>query len=73
MAPRKCISPDEMANLLREISENESDGGELCCSNLDSDKDIRFRESDYEESKESGYEINNIPVNPDIYMSLELA
>ncbi|GFW92250.1 hypothetical protein TNCV_3541361 [Trichonephila clavipes] len=41
MARRKGLSPDAIVNLLREISENVSDCGELSCSNLDSDKDIR--------------------------------
>ncbi|GFX41040.1 hypothetical protein TNCV_2217381 [Trichonephila clavipes] len=39
MTLRKSLSPDEIANLLRDISENESDGGELSCSNLDSDEE----------------------------------
>ncbi|GFX29468.1 hypothetical protein TNCV_4498631 [Trichonephila clavipes] len=45
-AHRKCLSPVEIANLFQEISENESDGNELSCSNLDSDEDIRLSESD---------------------------
>ncbi|GFT07595.1 hypothetical protein TNCV_4045551 [Trichonephila clavipes] len=52
MALRKGLSPDDIANLLREISENESDGGELSCSNLHSDEDIRLSDSDCEESEE---------------------
>ncbi|GFY29161.1 hypothetical protein TNCV_4722891 [Trichonephila clavipes] len=39
MACRKGLSSDEIANLLREISDNELDGSELSCSNLDSDED----------------------------------
>ncbi|GFW89901.1 hypothetical protein TNCV_2979971 [Trichonephila clavipes] len=49
------------------FSENESDDGELSCSNLDSEEDIRLSESDCEESEESADIIDNIPVNPDIY------
>ncbi|GFV67036.1 uncharacterized protein TNCV_357211 [Trichonephila clavipes] len=72
MIRRKCLSPDEIANLLRELSENESDGGELSCSNLDSDEDIRLSESDCEESGESADEIENIPVNRDIKSNLHI-
>ncbi|GFU93387.1 uncharacterized protein TNCV_1861171 [Trichonephila clavipes] len=68
---RKGLIPDEIANLLRELSENESDDGELSCSNLYSDEDIRLIESDYEEFEESADEIDNIPVNPDIYVVRE--
>ncbi|GFV87685.1 uncharacterized protein TNCV_779691 [Trichonephila clavipes] len=68
MTHRKGLSRDEIANLLRELSENESDGGELFCSNLDSEEDIRLSESDCEESEESADEIDNIPVNPDAYI-----
>ncbi|GFU99513.1 hypothetical protein TNCV_4551231 [Trichonephila clavipes] len=45
--------PDEIASLLGEFSENESDSDELSCSNLESDEDIRLSESDFEESEES--------------------
>ncbi|GFW23272.1 uncharacterized protein TNCV_3803721 [Trichonephila clavipes] len=62
MAHRKGLSPDEIANLLREISENESDGGELSYSNL-LDEHIKLSESDCEESEESADIIDNIPVN----------
>ncbi|GFT04696.1 hypothetical protein TNCV_334451 [Trichonephila clavipes] len=48
MVPRKGLSPDEIANLLQYVSENESDGGELSCSNLDFDEDKRLSESDCE-------------------------
>ncbi|GFW37501.1 uncharacterized protein TNCV_861081 [Trichonephila clavipes] len=65
----KGLYPEKIANLLREIFENESDGGELFCSNLDSDEDIRLSESDYEESEESADIIDNIPVNPDTYIA----
>ncbi|GFW81752.1 transposable element Tcb1 transposase [Trichonephila clavipes] len=46
-----AISYHGRSNLLRteEYSENESDGGELSCPNLDSDDDIRLRESDCKE------------------------
>ncbi|GFT90693.1 hypothetical protein TNCV_4074711 [Trichonephila clavipes] len=53
MASRKGLILDEIANLLGKVSENESDGGGLSCSNLDSDEDIRLSESDCEESEES--------------------
>ncbi|GFW17514.1 hypothetical protein TNCV_2650721 [Trichonephila clavipes] len=39
---RKGLIPDETANLLQELSGNESNGGELSCSNLDSYEDIRL-------------------------------
>ncbi|GFW48809.1 hypothetical protein TNCV_4243891 [Trichonephila clavipes] len=69
MAHRNGLSPDEITNLLREISENESDGGELSCSNLNSDENIRLCEieSDFEESEESEDIIHNIQGNSDIY------
>ncbi|GFT72260.1 hypothetical protein TNCV_1801411 [Trichonephila clavipes] len=51
MTRRKSLNPDETSNLLRELAENESDGGELSCSNLHFDEDIRLSESDYEESE----------------------
>ncbi|GFT11696.1 hypothetical protein TNCV_264831 [Trichonephila clavipes] len=69
------LNPDGIANLLQELSENELDNGELCvcvcvsCSTLDSDEGIRLNESDCEESEESADVFNNIPVNPDIYVS----
>ncbi|XP_055924540.1 uncharacterized protein LOC129956631 [Argiope bruennichi] len=59
VALRKGLNPYEIANLLRELSENESDGGKLSCSNLDSDEDIRLHESDCKESEESADEIDN--------------
>ncbi|GFV40125.1 uncharacterized protein TNCV_31841 [Trichonephila clavipes] len=68
MALNKCQSPDEITNLFRETSEDESDGGELSCSYLDSDENIRLSESDCKESEESVDIIVNIPVNPDIYI-----
>ncbi|GFU79954.1 uncharacterized protein TNCV_578341 [Trichonephila clavipes] len=64
--------PDNQASLKLaqlELSENESDGGELSCSNLDFNEDIRLSESDCEKSKESADEIDNIPANPDIYVA----
>ncbi|GFU28641.1 hypothetical protein NPIL_353701 [Nephila pilipes] len=39
MACREGLSPNEIANLLRELPENESDGVELSCSNSDSDEE----------------------------------
>ncbi|GFT63470.1 hypothetical protein TNCV_869561 [Trichonephila clavipes] len=38
---------------VEERSENESDGGELPCSKLDSDEEIRLSETDFEESEET--------------------
>ncbi|GFV63602.1 uncharacterized protein TNCV_625971 [Trichonephila clavipes] len=46
-----------------------TDSGELSCSNLDSDEDMRLSESDCEESKENADVIDNIPVNLDIYVT----
>ncbi|GFV98548.1 uncharacterized protein TNCV_4848771 [Trichonephila clavipes] len=69
MARRKGLSRDEIAYLLQETPENESDGGELSCFNLDFNEDIRLSESDCEESEESADIIDNIPVNPDIYVA----
>ncbi|GFY14278.1 uncharacterized protein TNCV_3614661 [Trichonephila clavipes] len=71
MPRRKDLSSNEIANLLREVSENKSEGGELSCSNLDSDEVIRLSESDCEESKESADIIDNIPINPVIYVARE--
>ncbi|GFX58234.1 hypothetical protein TNCV_4049921 [Trichonephila clavipes] len=65
MARRKVLSLDRIVNLLREISENESNDGELSCSNLGSDEDIRLSESDCEESEENADIIDNIPENHD--------
>ncbi|GFS52395.1 hypothetical protein TNCV_4850991 [Trichonephila clavipes] len=66
MALRKGIMPDEIANFLRM-------NRMVVCSNLDSDEDIKLSESDCEESEESADIIDNIPVNPDIYISLGMA
>ncbi|GFW33304.1 uncharacterized protein TNCV_2859811 [Trichonephila clavipes] len=66
---RKGLRPDEIANLLRELFENESESGELSCCNLDSDEVIRLSESDCEESEKSVDVIDNIPVNPDIQVA----
>ncbi|GFT57784.1 hypothetical protein TNCV_4865381 [Trichonephila clavipes] len=60
---RKGLSPNDIPNLLLEISENESEGGKLFCSNLDSDKDITLSEINCEESEESTEIIDNIPVS----------
>ncbi|GFW52228.1 hypothetical protein TNCV_2426751 [Trichonephila clavipes] len=51
MTQVKGLSPDEFANFRRSLSENESVGGELSCSNLDSDEDIRLIERNCEESE----------------------
>ncbi|GFV56213.1 hypothetical protein TNCV_3266201 [Trichonephila clavipes] len=48
---------------LREISAIGSDGGELPCSNFDSDEDIRLTESDIKDYEESDV-IDNISVIP---------
>ncbi|GFU33425.1 uncharacterized protein TNCV_4362451 [Trichonephila clavipes] len=66
---RKGLSPDEIANLLQKLSENESNGGQLSCSKLDSDEEIRLSESDSEESEESSDTIDNIPLNPGVLPS----
>ncbi|GFU56102.1 hypothetical protein TNCV_3197501 [Trichonephila clavipes] len=60
MTRSKDQSPDENTNLLRELLEKESDGGEMSYSYLDSKEDIRLSESDCKESKESADEIDNI-------------
>ncbi|GFS83163.1 hypothetical protein TNCV_1287491 [Trichonephila clavipes] len=54
--------------VLRDLSKKESNGGELSCLNLNSDEDIRLNESDCNESEESGDEVDNAPVNSDIYV-----
>ncbi|GFX20491.1 hypothetical protein TNCV_3488481 [Trichonephila clavipes] len=41
----------------------------LSFANLDSDEDIRLRKSDCEESEKSAEITDNIPVNPDIYIT----
>ncbi|GFX76175.1 uncharacterized protein TNCV_2144791 [Trichonephila clavipes] len=45
---------------------------QLSCSNLDSNEDIRLSGSDCEESEESADVIDNIPVNPDIYVARDI-
>ncbi|GFV41910.1 retrovirus-related Pol polyprotein from transposon opus [Trichonephila clavipes] len=57
MTRRKYLSSDEIAYLLLELFENEQEGGELSCSNLDSDEGIRLNESDSKESEESAEEM----------------
>ncbi|GFV07071.1 hypothetical protein TNCV_4687451 [Trichonephila clavipes] len=69
MARRKGLSPEKIANVLQELSKNESDGDEVSCSNLDSDEDKRLSESDCEESEESADIIANVPLNTDIYVT----
>ncbi|GFV59160.1 uncharacterized protein TNCV_2339011 [Trichonephila clavipes] len=69
MVRRKDLRSDEIANLLRELSENELHVGELSSSNLDSNKGIRFSKSDCEESEETADVIDNTPVNPDTYVT----
>ncbi|GFT99751.1 hypothetical protein TNCV_1141231 [Trichonephila clavipes] len=64
MARSKGLSPDEIANLLREISEN-------VCESDDSDEDTRFSESYCEESEESACIIDNISINSDIHIARE--
>ncbi|GFV57137.1 hypothetical protein TNCV_3174141 [Trichonephila clavipes] len=53
----------------RGLSEKESNGGELSCSNLDFDENIKLRASDCEESEKSAGEIDNIPINTGIYIA----
>ncbi|GFT86805.1 uncharacterized protein TNCV_4163841 [Trichonephila clavipes] len=54
----------------RELSENESNGGEMSSSNLGSDEDTRLSESDCEETEECSTDvIDNILVNPDIHVA----
>ncbi|GFX66218.1 uncharacterized protein TNCV_341931 [Trichonephila clavipes] len=69
MTNREDLNPDKIANLLTDLSENELNGSELSCSNLDSNEGIRLSESDCKESEESADEIGNIPLNPDIYVA----
>ncbi|GFV42149.1 uncharacterized protein TNCV_3163811 [Trichonephila clavipes] len=69
MTHRKDPSSDEITNLSQYLFENEMDGGKLSCSNLDSNKYILLRESDCEESEERADVIDNIPVNPDIFVA----
>ncbi|GFT28456.1 hypothetical protein TNCV_428711 [Trichonephila clavipes] len=57
MTRRKGLSTYKIPNLLREISVNEPD------------EDIKLNESDGEESEESTDIIDNIPVNPDMYVT----
>ncbi|GFY23623.1 hypothetical protein TNCV_1039221 [Trichonephila clavipes] len=49
MTHRKRLSPDEIVNVMQELSENESDGGEITYSNLDSYEGIRLSERGCEE------------------------
>ncbi|GFV27932.1 DUF4817 domain-containing protein [Trichonephila clavipes] len=51
------------------LLENESEGVDLFCSNLDSDGGIRLNENYCKGSEERKGEIDNIPVNPDIYVA----
>ncbi|GFV70969.1 hypothetical protein TNCV_2355131 [Trichonephila clavipes] len=53
MTRRKGLIFDEIVNFLLELSENESDGGEMSCFNLDSDEDIRLNENDCKDSEEN--------------------
>ncbi|GFW19046.1 hypothetical protein TNCV_253761 [Trichonephila clavipes] len=69
MVLRKGLNPEEIAILLLEISEKESDGGELSCSNSDFDEEIRLSECVHEESDESADIIDTIPVKRDIYVA----
>ncbi|GFX67992.1 hypothetical protein TNCV_2288541 [Trichonephila clavipes] len=57
------------SDYVRQLSENESDDGELSCSNLSSDEDIRLSTSDCKKSEESADVIDNIPVNRDTYVA----
>ncbi|GFT09315.1 hypothetical protein TNCV_5062001 [Trichonephila clavipes] len=54
------------------LSEKESDVGELSGYNLNSDEDIikrKLSKNDCKESEGSADEIDNLPVNPDIYVA----
>ncbi|GFW84650.1 hypothetical protein TNCV_2596951 [Trichonephila clavipes] len=62
MALRKGLSTDGIAILLREISENNSDGGKLSYCNLDSNEVIKLSEKECEEFEKSADAIDNIPV-----------
>ncbi|GFY24166.1 uncharacterized protein TNCV_1012191 [Trichonephila clavipes] len=42
---RKVLSPDEISNFLRELSENESEGSEQSCSTSDSFEDYRVQKA----------------------------
>ncbi|GFX03835.1 hypothetical protein TNCV_2114071 [Trichonephila clavipes] len=60
-----------MKNLSAECDYNiipRQDGGEVSCSNLDSDEDLRLSESDCKKSEESADLIDNL-VNPDTYIA----
>ncbi|GFW31308.1 hypothetical protein TNCV_2578891 [Trichonephila clavipes] len=64
-----AVSQLSLVDLLRELSEKESDGGELSCSNLESDEDMTLCESNCEEPEESADEVHNIPTDPNIYVA----
>ncbi|GFT75433.1 hypothetical protein TNCV_3394231 [Trichonephila clavipes] len=63
------LSPEEIANLLQELPEIESDGGGMPCSNLDSDDDIRLSECYSEGSEESADVNDNILIRYGIYVA----
>ncbi|GFT82886.1 hypothetical protein TNCV_4434351 [Trichonephila clavipes] len=69
VALRKYLCLDEISNSFRLIAKNDSDGGKQYCSNLDSDEDIRFSESDGQKSEESADVSDNISLNSDIYVA----
>lgn len=67
MARKRGLTPEEIANLLRELSENESEGGDISdsdedleCVNLDCENDFSS-DSDTDENEES--KSNNTNVN----------
>ncbi|GFV63410.1 hypothetical protein TNCV_2012151 [Trichonephila clavipes] len=61
MVLRKGLTPDEIANLLRELSMND-------LTLIKFPIDIRLNENDYEKSEERADVIDNIPINSDIYI-----
>ncbi|GFY32324.1 hypothetical protein TNCV_3558321 [Trichonephila clavipes] len=63
----KVLNFDEIPNLLRELSENESDGGEQSCFKLDSDEEIRVKMTAKNLKSDV---IENILENPDIYVAM---
>ncbi|GFY14341.1 hypothetical protein TNCV_1021061 [Trichonephila clavipes] len=65
---RRRSSTEEIANLLRVFSENESYGGELPCFNLDSGEEKRLGESEYNEYEENADESDNISVKTYTYV-----
>ncbi|GFV96008.1 hypothetical protein TNCV_2096761 [Trichonephila clavipes] len=55
---RKVLRPDEIADLLREFSENESEGDELSYSKADSYEDIHWCAKTKDEVEKLAYQLN---------------